>query len=513
MKKNNKSGTLSGAAVLACANIVCRILGFMFKIPLSNLIGSEGMGYFSLATQVFGVAAFPSTGGLPTVFGRHIASRNEKSEPTLPLLKTVLPVFLVTGGIASLAMGLFSGAICSLSGVPAARPSVAALAPAVLFVSAESMYRADFQGRSMLFPGALAQTCEAAAKLTVGTVCAYLLYLRGYSSAVVAAGAALGVTAGIAVAAGVLRLKLFSEGRLKNRSGVPGMGKQIVKESFPITLASGVMSIIGAADAAVILNRIASLGNTAGEAASLYGIYTGYAVTVYALPCALTGAVSSWVAPLVAGAFATKNGEKLSKGILTALKLSVGIGFFAASCYVLMPRELLGVFFSRSESELASSLLMLLAPSVVIAPMLSVFSSALYGMGKTKPAVIGGVVSGVLKLVLNCFLVGIPEIGIAGAPISAGVSFLVGMLVSSGGVGAVLRSMNVRPRFLRGLLFPSVCGLSAGCVSFWLCKFLADILCERLSAVLGVLAGCALLGVICVFAFPKIKKDDVTDEK
>lgn len=513
MKKNSKSETIGGAAVLACANIVCRILGFMFKIPLSNLIGSEGMGYFGLASQVFGVAVFPSTGGLPTVLGRHIASKSEKGEPTLPLLKTVSPLFLLIGAFFALVMGALSEIICSFSGVLDASPSVVALAPAVFFVSAESMYRAYFQGRSKLAPGALAQTCEAAAKLAVGTACAYVLYLSGYSPSVVAAGAALGVTAGTAVAAAVLRLNLFFEGRVKHCGRVLGMRMQLVKEAFPITLAAGVMSIIGAADAAVILNRLSSLGNTAGEAASLYGIYTGYAVTVYALPFALTGAVSAWVSPVVAGAFATENGKKLSKGILTALKLSGGIGFFAASCYVLMPRELLNVFFSRSEAELASVLLMLLAPSVVIAPMLSVFTSALYGMGKTKPAVIGGIISGVIKLFLNYFLVGTPEIGILGAPISAGVSFLIGLAVSWRGVHGVLRSMNVKSRFLSGLVLPAVCGLSSGCVSFWVSKLTSDLVGKRFSAVLGVLCGGALLGTIYAFTFPKRKKDELTGEK
>ena len=508
MRKENKSGTFGGAAALACANIVCRILGFMFKIPLSNLIGSEGMGYFGLATQVFGVAVFPATGGLPTVLSRHIASKNEKAEPTLPLLKTITPVFLLAGGISALIMGLLSNTICSLAGVLDAKPSVVALAPAVFFVSAESMYRSYFQGKALHTPGAWAQTFEAGAKLVVGTFAAYFLYLRGYTAAVVASGAAFGVTFGTAVAAFVLRLKLFSEGRVRCAPAAVGMRKRLVKEAVPITFFSGVMSIIGALDAAVILNRIASLGNTSGEAASLYGIYTGYAVTVYALPFALTGAISSWVSPIVAGAYASGNGERLSKGILTALKLVSAIGCFAAVCYLLLPRELLGIFFSRRETELAAPLLALLSPSVVLAPMLSVFSSALFGMGKTKPAVVGGVVSGVIKLGVNYVLVGIPVVGIAGAPIAAGISFLIGLIISGVGVFGVLRSMNAKLRLVRGLSLPMLCGVGSACSAFWICEFLTAGVGERISAVIAVFVGSAVLAAILRLLFPKRKNDE-----
>lgn len=492
----NKS--LGGAAVLALANTVCRVLGFLFKIPLSNLIGSEGMGYFSLATQVFGVATFPACGGMPLVFGRYIAGRDATGKPTLPALKAVSPLFLVTGLVLAAVMGVFSGQICRLAGAENARPAVFALAPAVFFVAAESMYRAYFQGRSMLFPGALAQVCEAAGKLAVGTGCAWMLYRRGCSPAYIAGGAAAGVTFGTAVAAGVLKLRLMRSGTSRGVTREKGVGAAVLKESAVISLGSGIMSLLGAVDAAVIMNRLISLGLDRAGAASQYGIYTGYAVTVYALPFAITGAVSAWVTPAVAGAHALGSGKMLREKLRTAFKLSGCVGAFAAFCYLLMPGELLEIFFSRSEAELAAPMLSCLAVSVAVGPLCSILTSALSAMGKTRLPVVWGIVGGVVRVVVNYLLIGMPGVGMLGAPISAGISSLMGFFACLAGVRRELGRYGEKPGLLKVLALPCVCGLGSAYLARELCRNLYFLPGQRISALAG-LAGGAL--VFCASAY------------
>ncbi|MBR4940581.1 MAG: polysaccharide biosynthesis C-terminal domain-containing protein, partial [Clostridia bacterium] len=358
-------------------------------------------------------------------------------------------------------------------------------------------YRAYFQGRSLLAPGALAQTCEAAAKLLAGTAVVWVLFKRGYSPAVLAAGAAFGVTAGTAVAALTLRIRVFREGSLRKTLPEKDVGKRLLWESLPISAGVLAMNIIGALDAAVILNRLAFCGNSAREATSLYGVYTGYAVTVYAMPFALTGAVTAWAAPRVAGAFATGRFAAVTASLRTALRLCAGVGAFAGFCYLLMPGELLGIFFSKAEAASASPLLALLSVSVFVCPLSSVISSALQSMGKTKIPLISGIVSGGVKLVLNYVLIGIPEIGILGAPISAAASFLLSFAFCGAALSKQLKSAGERVRFLRRCAMPFFCGLMGAVSARALCGALTGCLSERFAAASAVVSGC---GVFFIFA-------------
>ena len=77
MKGKNAARRGGSVPLLALSNVACRVLGFLFKVPLSNLVGSVGMGYFALATQVFGVAAVPATGGMPVILSADAARRQQ----------------------------------------------------------------------------------------------------------------------------------------------------------------------------------------------------------------------------------------------------------------------------------------------------------------------------------------------------------------------------------------------------------------------------------------------------
>ena len=72
-KPLKKQTFLGGAAVLALSTAVVKIIGACYKIPLGNLIGDAGFGYFTTAYDIYSVLLMVATTGLPVAMSRMIS--------------------------------------------------------------------------------------------------------------------------------------------------------------------------------------------------------------------------------------------------------------------------------------------------------------------------------------------------------------------------------------------------------------------------------------------------------
>ena len=64
---NNKSGNrmVSGVMLLTVSTLICKIIGLLFKIPIINIVGIDGMAYFSSAYNIYMLLNSISAAGLP----------------------------------------------------------------------------------------------------------------------------------------------------------------------------------------------------------------------------------------------------------------------------------------------------------------------------------------------------------------------------------------------------------------------------------------------------------------
>ena len=53
LKESKDKNILTGALTLAISVIIVKVIGFVYKLPLSYILGDEGMGYFNTAYTVF----------------------------------------------------------------------------------------------------------------------------------------------------------------------------------------------------------------------------------------------------------------------------------------------------------------------------------------------------------------------------------------------------------------------------------------------------------------------------
>ncbi len=73
--KKGKQSFIKGAFILSLSGIICKILGAVYRIPLSNILGTEGMGCYQMAYPVYSMLVMASTAGIPVAVSKRVAEK------------------------------------------------------------------------------------------------------------------------------------------------------------------------------------------------------------------------------------------------------------------------------------------------------------------------------------------------------------------------------------------------------------------------------------------------------
>ena len=184
---------INGAAILSVAGIIVKILGAIFRIPLTNIIGSEGMGIYQLAYPMYSFLLVISSAGFPVAISRLVARAVNTGDYRLANRTFRLSkVLMFALGFAAMAiLAIFSGLIAQKQGNADSKYVLLAIAPAILFVSVLSAYRGYFQGMQNMIPTAVSQIIEQFIKLIAGL--GFALYFVRFGKLWGAVGAVAGV--------------------------------------------------------------------------------------------------------------------------------------------------------------------------------------------------------------------------------------------------------------------------------------------------------------------------------
>jgi len=511
--KEKKQSFLQGALVLVIANALIKVIGAIFKIPLDNLIGADGMGLFLVAYYLYNMMFVLSTAGLPVAVSRMVAESNAlgKGNEVKKIVRVAMTMFLTIGAVCSVAM--FFGANLYVESVQNSRAfySVLAISPAVFFVAIMSVYRGYYQGISNMYPTAISQVIEALSKLLLGYTFAYVLLKMGYGVEIAAAGAIAGVTIGTMLGA----LYLFIKKR-RAREVLPNyntecrsakeLAKKLITIAIPITIGSAVLSVTNLIDTGVVMTRLQSIGFSENEANIMYGLYSNKAVSLMTMPQTLIVAFTVSLIPAIASAYAKKDFTKASKTADSAIRCTMMIAFPCAVGLGVLAWPILNLLFTNTdEVNLAAPLLRMLAPAVVFVALVSVTNSIMQAAGKERLTVVSMLVGCVVKLTCNYILVGTPTINISGAPIGTLCCYASIAIMN---LIILFTKTSIAPKNWKSLLKPMLCAAVMGVCAFFSYELLEGIV----GAKLGVIAAIGFAVVVyfgLMVLIKGINKDDV----
>ncbi|SCG84230.1 putative membrane protein yabM [Proteiniborus sp. DW1] len=497
MAKNN---FLKGAAILGIAGLIVKVLGAFYRIPLSNMIGSEGMGYVQTAYPLYTLLVAISTSGFPSAIAKIIAEKRALHDfrGAHRVFRISFAGFLAAGIITSVFVFLSARSIVDAIGNSNAYYSLIAMTPALFFVPIMSAFRGYFQGRQVMTPTAISQLIEQLFRVAIGLLLAYQLVGIGLPEA--AGGASFGASAG-AIAGTIIIVIIYIKEKgkiteeIKNsRSNtkpetIGKIVKDILKIAIPITIGASILPIINTIDAALIMRRLQEIGFTETQANALYGQLTGNAQTLINLPQVLSMGIAVSLVPAVSSAFARKDYEDIKATTKSGVRVTLLIGLPCALGLFILATPIIDLLYynySLAEKQSTGAILQILAISLIFLTLIQSLTSILQGIGKIMIPVRNLAIGAGIKVILTYILTGIPSINVKGAAISTVVTYLVAAILN---YIEVKKHTRVNFRFIDIALKPIISTLIMTGVAWFTYRYTNALIGSKISTILSIGTG------------------------
>ena len=517
-KSVKKQNVLNGAMVLVVATALVKIIGAVYKIPLTSIIGSLGRGYFASAYNIYTPVYAISMAGLPVAVSA-IVSKNAalgKYRDVKQVLRLTFPLFLGLGVVGTGALLLAAKPYVDSVGSPLAIYSVFAIAPSILFCCIMSTYRGYYEGLSNMYPTAISQVIESLGKLVFGLVFSYAMLdyanaqialngsVLGFKVeteadgaivyALAAAGAILGVTLGTVFGAiyTILRHKFKKDGISKEQlinSPLASPKKTTIKEivaiAVPTAASSLVLNITNFIDTFMIQSRLESVvaenydtimgiyGSSVNAAniakenihTFLYGAYDTTLDFRNLVPTVMMTLGVSAI-PIISAAVAKKDFKVVNGTVNTVFRITMLIALPAGAGFFALSEPIMNLLYKGTENEagiaIAAPVLGLYGLMMAILTLSSPLTNILQAIGRADVPAKALALGCVFKIGLNYILIGIPEINVKGAVFGTGFFYLLCIFYNY----AVLRKetgvrIDIKTVIVKPLIAAVLCGGAA----------------------------------------------------
>lgn len=431
--REKQASFITQGIILAAASVIVRLIGLIYRIPLANTIGDDGLGAYSNAFEVYNIALLLSTYSIPTAISKLISEREDKKEYTnsFHLLKVGLVFAAVLGFIASLLLFVGADFIAEYVFKEADRSTaipLKVLAPTILVFSIMGVIRGFFQGKHTVIPTSVSQILEQIVNAVVSVVAAKLLISHFSASEQISAYGAAGGTLGTlcgALTALIFLLFIFLSyyPYLKRRVKKDQIGgyedaafllRILLLTTIPIILNQTVYSISSFLDS-VLMNQIFDYkGVEELVRRTMFGRYSGKYRLMTNVPIAIASSIGMATLPSIVQAFTAKNQELLHGRIAQAVKLNMLIAFPCAGGMAVLAAPIMQFVFGDTGEALTmtSRMMYIGAASIIFFAYSTATNSILQGVNKMRVPVIHGVISLGIYLVLDVVLLMFTPLGV-----------------------------------------------------------------------------------------------------
>lgn len=472
MKEKGRSFGKS-AVLLAGIGIVAKLIGALYRVPLTNIVGAEGMGLYQMVFPLYTVLLAFCGGGVTSAVSRVVAKYKAVGDDgaCLRAVKIALLPLIAVSVAAAGGMALLRNVISGVQGNADAAPAYLAICPSLLFASGINVLRGYFQGRSNMLPSGVSQLIEQGIKLGLGLYLSRLLLPYGVKYAV--SGALIGVTASEFVALAYLSVRFLISRKKRKRYVVLGApvteasaefavsehvpDKTIAKELFSfaasVTLGSLVLPVTQIIDSVLVINML-GYGAGAAQATALFGLLVGPVGTLINMPTVVALSVAIAFLPAVTSAIAKgEDGAAIARNaakwifLFTVPVTAVFLLFPERVCYTLYSKGL-----TADQLAVASQLLRVQAVSVFYIGVLQLCTTVLQAHNKAHVPVVNLIIGACVKVGTTPILV--RAFGISGAAAATACCYAIAaILTARSAYKRMPMGLSVKDSFLKPVAF------------------------------------------------------------
>ena len=521
MARKSKNDYLLQGGILAIAGLITRFIGLIYRIPLTRIVGSEGMAYYNTAYEIYNMALLVSTYSIPLAVSKLIADKDSQGQ--FINSNRIFRVGLVLSGsiglAASLLLFIFAKPLAAFMKWPSAAIPLRVLAPTIFVFSIMGIIRGLFQGKRTMVPTAFSQIIEQIFNAIFSIVAALLLIKAHKDSADVAAYGAAGGTTGTLVGAvfGLIFLVFvysvnsgyFTRKCLKDHTGVkdsdPDIAKMILLTMLPIILSQTIYQLSGIIDNYMFSRIMFGKGMEEAEKAVLYEAYSNKYKWLYNLPVAIASAFGVSIVPTLSATFRQDDLDSVKTKVASSIKVNMIVAIPSAIGLTFLGGPILLLLFNKPEDLLSGRLMTLGGIAVVFFALSTLTNGILQGIDHLRLPVIHSAISLAVHIVLVIILVGPLNFGVYGLVIGNVTYGLLVCILNWMSIGEIL---DYKQEIKTTFLIPLAASLIMGGLSFGLYKLIYLIIPVNAAAVIIAL----IFAVIVYFAALLLLKG-VTEEE
>lgn len=397
----------AGALILMGAGLAVRLLGFINRIYLSNLIGAEGMGLVQLASPVYSLIILTLTSGVSVTVSGMTAQEKARGNRA-GAIRICKISFLLLLGIGALCGGLLllGADFISVNVLHDARTrlSLMMLAPCIPAVAAASALKGYFYGMSRMTPTAVSQIVEQVVRIS----CIFFLAsaIAGenieYACAIALISAALGETANLTVVA----IAFYRECK-RPGAGVPEMTRSkaassVLRASAPISLHRFLVSLMGILESVLLPARLLAGGLDYTKSIETLGRISGMCMPLISFPTLVTSALATTLVPAISEALAKENYRLANRRISRTIRLSFMMGFLCFALFFTFGPEI-GALCYRGEA--VGELLVSLSYCCILMYVQQTMNGILNGLNRQTFSLFSTLIGYGIRLAFIWFLV------------------------------------------------------------------------------------------------------------
>lgn len=517
-KKRDSKNYLVQGSILAAASIIAKLIGMVYRFPLTNILGNEGNSYYSTANEIYNIVLMISSFGLPLAVSKLVSERLHKGE-----YKNAHKVFLcamrfavISGGALALLTYIFAGVITKyFLSYELAVYALRVLAPAIFIFAIVGTFRGYFQGYSNMVPTAVSQVIEQIVNAIVTVVCAGIMYNYGLSLAAEngneslgpawgAAGGTFGTVASITVAMLFMMFvyttqksaisRQMRRDHSERRESSRAIYRTMMLTIIPIVLSTLIYNISNVADQGIFNKVLLGQGYTPSQYGTIWGIYSGQFRVLMNVPLSLASCLAPSVVPSLTAAMANHNKHEAKQKIRTSIRFTMIITIPCAAGMAALAKPILTMLYPNLENgrALAVGIMQAGALMIILYALSTLTTGILQGLGKLQTPLINNSIALVLHFILLYMLLTVFNLNIY-AVVYANIFFAFIVCVLN--AVAINRFLGYRQEWYKTFIVPSIVSIIMGAAAYIIYSVFHVFAGDTISTIMGILAGAFVYGI------------------
>ena len=535
MSAQMKKSLAVQGSILAIAGLITKVIGFIYRIPMSNILGNVGNGLYSVAFGIYNIALTLSSYSMPLAVSKLMSARLAKGQykNAYRLFRCALVFAILTGTIACCVLFFGAEALAALYEKQGLEYPLRVLAPTVFVVALLGTCRGFFQGHRNMVPTAVSQVIEQIVNAIVSVAAAWFFAKiatersgavdGNVPAAAAAAGGTLGTFAGAFTA--LLMFVILSLGRQKARK-IELSGEDLADEDyallvkailltvFPVILSQTIYQIgytlddlffgklmvqkefedIVAAMPEAFHSKTFQKNTTCENiVTSMQGVFNTQYNQMVNLPVAIATAMASATLPSIVASFARGEIDRVKEKISSVLKINMLIAIPAAAGLAALAEPVMGVLFPRLGEYMPVAVMLLRTGSVAVVfyALSTLTTSILQGSDRMRLPVIHSAISLTIHVILIAVCTRYTNLSVYGL-IIGNVSFP--LLVCTLNCRAVAKRVGYRFEWKNTFLKPALAAVVMGVAAFGIYTLLSPLLGMLLAMFVAMAAAVAVYG-------------------